>query len=199
MPFGTVWWINLQPIGGGVVGSGGGITGTPTPAPQRATVQYTSGQGFFTPMQPTTGTAPLLGPTGNIPLFPYVFGVDFDESATVPIKAMTSGASQTISQAVSLPDIPAIQLDPTDSGTVLVVPQVYLNPIVPGLLIASVQCEAQALQASTGQWIPAVDLSPGDTYTAVRAMFTVGLYAAAATTATNLVLSGATQVVIFSS
>ena len=205
MPFGTVWQLDLAPAGGGGGGGGGGtggvlggVPGTPNLTPQRFSIQYTFGQGFFTPKMPTTAPAPLIGQQGEIPVHPYLFGVDFDESGSVNIPAMTAGQSMTVSQAVALPDIPTIQLDPTDSGSVQIAPQVYQNPIAPGLVIASVQCTAQVLQQTTGVWVSAATLSPGQAYTAVRAYFTVSLYAAANTVATTLTLGAATQVIIYS-
>lgn len=148
------------------------------PVPQRSTQRYTLGTGFAIRPTATQATQPLLGKTGNVPVYPYIFGTDFDQSNQVSVASISSGVSRTITSTVSFPNISTLKLDPTDGATLKIIPHIWQNPIVAGLLIASVQWQPQALQQSTNQWVPADNLLPGTVYTAFRASFTIGLYAA---------------------
>lgn len=165
--------------------------------PQRSSRQYTKGTGFTTPPTSTVSTQPLLGTTGHIPAYPYIFGADFDESNQVAVGALGAGASTTITTIVGFPDIPTLKLDPTDQASLKIIPHVWQNPITAGLVIASVQWQPQALQKATGMWVPADNLQSGQVYIAWRAFFTVGVTAVPATGAANLNVGAASFVLIF--
>ena len=187
----------FKPIGGPLVNVAG-IPPKKQPSPQRTTQRYTEGTGFSQRPTATTATQPLLGPTGNVPNYPYIFGADFDESNQLAVSAMSAGVSRTVTGTVFFPDIPTLKLDPTDTATLLVVPQVWQNPIVAGLVIASVAWQPQALQKSSGQWVPGVHLQPGTVYTAFRVIYTIGLYAGIAVASANLNIGAMAEVIVTS-
>lgn len=194
----SLWQLNLQASGGGGGGTGGPIPATKNPAPQRATKQYVHGRGFFTPELSTVGTAPLLGQSGKVPLHPYIFSVDFDEFEVVQIEAGAADTTQTITEVLSFPDIDSLKLDPTDAASLKVIPRVWLRQAINGLIITSVEWDPQALQSETNEWVSAVTLNPGFTYTAWRVLYTIQVRSADATPATTLNLGGSAEVIVFS-
>lgn len=160
-----------------------GIPAHPQKTPARSSTEFVPGKGFHTPPQTTTAAAPLLGTQGNVPANPVLFAVDQNESTTVAVGALGAGASTTVTTQLGF-QLPALALDLKHSGTLLLTPDVYLAPIAAGLVIASVQFTPQTLVGST--WSNAQTMQPGQTYTAFRALVTVGLVAVTATAAAQV-------------
>lgn len=185
----TVYQLDLNTAGNSsIYGTAGPVSAKQQLTPQRAATEYVLGKGFFIPQLSTTATSPLLGEAGSVPQYPYVFAVDQIESQEVPVPVISAGASQTITSYLAF-NLPTISLDPTDNATMILVPDVWLDPIVPGLVIASVELLPQALtQLSSSNWVTARTLQGGQTYTGWRMQVTVGLVnpLAIPTTATSL-------------
>lgn len=185
MPLLTVWQLNLASAPPNFGTATGTIPAKQQATPQRAAMEFVLGRGFFMPQMSTVATEPLLGQFGDVPQYPYVFAVDQTEVASIAVGALTAGASTTISTYISFA-LPAITLDPTDNATLLLIEDVWQNPITPGLVIASVQLEPQALTSSSSTWVSARTLQGGQTYTTWRCQATIGLVAVTATAAATL-------------
>lgn len=179
----TVYQINLG-VGPANYGAAGPTPAKSQPTPQRATLEFVTGRGFFVPEMSTTATEPFLGVAGSTPQYPYVLAADQTESQAINIGALAAGASTTVTTTVGF-TLPAVSLDPTDNGTLLLVPDVWQNPVVSGLVIASIDLEPQALSPTNG-WISARTIQGGQTYTNWRCQATIGLVAVTATAATTL-------------
>lgn len=176
----TVYQLNL-----GVGSTTNYGTATPLPAkqqstPQRTTMEYTIGRGFFMPEMSTTATEPLLGQIGAVPQYPYVFALDQTESQEISVPALTAGQSTTLTSLLSF-NLPQITLDPTDNASLLLIPDVWQDPIQPGLVIASIELEPQALTQDNLIWTSARILQGGQAYTSWRCQATIGLVAVTAT------------------
>jgi len=153
--------------------------------PQRSAMEYVVGRGFFVPELSTTATEPLLGEIGAVPQYPYLFSVDQTETQELTVAALTAGQSSTITTYLSF-SLPTIALDPTDNATLLLIPDVWQNPIASGLVIASVELEPQALTQGSTTWISARTLQGGQTYTNWRCKATIGVVAVTATSQATL-------------
>lgn len=186
MPLLTTWQLNLGAASSGTnYGAATTIPAKQQTTPQRSSVEFVVGKGFFLPEASTTATEPLLGQIGEVPQYPYLFAVDQTETQEIPVLALAAGASTTLTSFLSF-SLPAIALDPTDNATLLLIPDVWLDPITPGLVIASAELEPQALVSTGSTWASARKLQGGQTYTSWRCQATIGLVAVTATAATSL-------------